>query len=191
MALTTVNPSMIGQTATGASSLTATGSAAASLITAAGTALSADSSGRVTMPAQPAFLAGINSASDATFTLGQFLPFNITQTNIGNNFNTSTNRFTAPVTGRYCFSYGMLFTNSGGNTQSMQAAIAVNGSYPTGGDAYSVLACTPNSLGGTIALTSTVVFNLAAGDVVGISNRSSNNLRIYQGHTYFSGYLIG
>lgn len=152
-----------------------------------------DASGRLTLPYQPAFLAGISSASDATYTAGQFLAFNTAPFNRGNNFNTSTNKFTAPVGGAYMFTYGMLFTNSGGNTQSMQAAINVNGNYPTppGGDAYNVLACTPNSLGSTITLATSVVLSLSAGDVVGITNRSSNNLRIYQGHTFFGGYLLG
>lgn len=152
-----------------------------------------DTAGRVTTPNQPAFLAGIASAADETYSPGQAITFNATQVNTGNHFNTSNGKFTAPVAGAYMFNYGTLFTNSGGNTQSMQISLNVNGSYPavSGGDVYSILGCTPNSLGGNILLTSSLVLYLAANDVVDIRNRSGNNLRIYKGHTYFSGHLIG
>jgi hypothetical protein len=188
MALTTVNPTMIGQTSTGSSSLTATGSGAASLITAAGTALSADSSGRVTQPFQPAFFAGIGIPADATFNVNDFLPFNVTVLNTGSHFNTATYKFTAPVAGRYFFSWQIFYTDSAGASYSMQTGLNINGGYINFGDAF--ISHSQPSLSGPCCFGASAVVNLSANDVVGIMCRSAN-IRVYQGHCNFSGYLVG
>ena len=57
------------------------------------------SAGYVTTPYQPAFFA----YNSTTFTSTGTIPFNTTLFNRGSNFNTSTYRFTAPVTGVYWF----------------------------------------------------------------------------------------
>ena len=69
------------------------------------TAQTVDSSGRVLSPAKPSFFAsrrgqGNQSLSSQTFTIVQF---NVTDHNIGNHFDTSTYKFTCPVTGVYHF----------------------------------------------------------------------------------------
>ena len=149
-----------------------------------------DSAGRVTMSAQPAFFAGIGAVSDATFNLNQFLPYNQTVLNTGGFFNTSTNRFTAPVAGRYFFSWNTFYTDSGGLSNDMQTGLNVNGSYISfsGGDAFVNVARPSTS--GVICIGCSAVVNLAANDVVGIMART-NNVRVYQGHCNFSGYLVG
>jgi hypothetical protein len=149
-----------------------------------------DGSGRVTMPAQPAFFAGIGSVSDATFALNTFLPYNQTVLNTGGFFNTSTNKFTAPVAGRYFFSWNTFYTDSGGLSNDMQTGLNVNGSYISfsGGDAFVNVARPSTS--GVICIGCSAVVNLAANDVVGIMART-NNVRVYQGHCNFSGYLVG
>jgi hypothetical protein len=154
--------------------------------------------GQIQMPYQPAFIAGIAATSDASVAAGAFVPFNTTALssgacNIGSNFNTSTNKFTAPVAGTYLFTYTLYYTNSSSSTLNMQPCINVNSGYATftSGDAYGVNTVTPNSAGGIIAFSWTGLLKLAANDVVGVSNRSGNILRIYQGHCSFSGYLIG
>jgi hypothetical protein len=149
-----------------------------------------DSSGRVTMPNQPAFFAGIGSTSDATFGVGAFLPYNQTVLNTGGFFNTSTNKFTAPVAGRYFFSWNTFYTDSGGFTTDMQTGLNVNGAYIsfTSGDAFVNVARPSTS--GVICIGCSAVVNLAANDVVGISARSAD-VRVYQGHCNFSGYLVG
>jgi len=155
-----------------------------------------DSSGRVTMPYQSGFMAGIASTSDATISQNSLVPFNtVTSTNAfntGTNFNTSTNLFTAPVSGRYVFSFTLYFTNSGGSTGNMSAAIRVNGSFIsfTSGDVYGFLSATPNSTGGVITSSTSVVLNLSANDTVGVAARGAS-IRIYQGSCFFSGYLLG
>lgn len=61
-----------------------------------------DSSGRVTLPYQPAFYAWMNN-STYNFTGGSALVFNTTRFNVGSHYNTSNGRFTAPVAGVYIF----------------------------------------------------------------------------------------
>ena len=81
-------------------SVTGSGAGAAGVVStsSSGTAISIDSSNRVTLPNQPAFMAGPasaqnNIANDTTLVLGTEV------FDVGSNF--SSNTFTAPVTGKY------------------------------------------------------------------------------------------
>jgi hypothetical protein len=101
-----------------------------------------DSSGRMTTPYQPAFFAGLSATfahpSGVVKISGTFTA----TVNIGSGFNTSTQRFTAPVSGTYYLS-ACVGTNSGGGTFSyLSSEIWVNGSrriiggWDGGGTAY-------------------------------------------------------
>jgi len=153
-----------------------------------------DSSGRITTPNQPAFMAGIASTSDATIASNAYVPFNTVTGgfNTGSNFSTANYYFTAPVAGKYFFTCAMYLTNSSSATYGMQWGFYVNGAFKsfTSGDAWGVGSATPNSLGGTIEFSTTAIFDLAANDTVGVRPRSAN-IRIYQGHCYFGGYFLG
>ena len=73
-----------------------------------------NSSGQVTQPAQPSFAAYRNQ--DGYGLNNEVFPFNVTRHNTGSHFNTGNHRFTAPVAGRYLFTfYSILNTqiNSG------------------------------------------------------------------------------
>lgn len=59
-----------------------------------------DQNGRVLMPYQPCFQASGNQSTTYT---DQVVPFNVSLTNNGNHYSTSTYRFTAPVAGYYFF----------------------------------------------------------------------------------------
>ena len=151
-----------------------------------------NSSGLVTIPNQPAFFAGIGAFTDATFAINSFLPYNQTVLNTGSFFNTSTNKFTAPVAGRYFFSWNTFYTDSNaGLTGDMQTGLNVNGNYIvfSGGDAFVNVARPSTS--GVICTGCSAVVNLAANDVVGIMVRTAAGVRVYQGHCNFSGYLVG
>lgn len=143
-------------------------------------------------PSNPAFTAQINGNSDATYSSGSNIPFNVTGYNRGSNFNTSTYAFTAPVAGAYLFSASLYLTSSSGFTSNYQFGIVKNGSFPTFGglDNTAVANASPNGNGGTVEATVTVVLNLAVGDTVAVQPRSAS-LRVYQGHCYFTGCLIG
>jgi hypothetical protein len=148
---------------------------------------------------QPGFIAGIAANSDASISSNGFVPFNTVTMGTGNSwnngscFNTSSYKFTSPVAGTYLFTYTIYFTNSGSSTLNMQACLNIDGGYfsvtPTS-DVMGVTSITPNSAGGIVCLTWSGIVRLNANQVVGVTNRSGNILRIYQGHTYFSGQLI-
>jgi hypothetical protein len=65
-----------------------------------------DSSGRVTMPYQPAFR--VYGPSGAVNTI---ITFNNAEYNIGNHMNAATGIFTAPIAGRYLFTFSILSGN--------------------------------------------------------------------------------
>ena len=70
-----------------------------------------DSNGQVTKPNQVSFAAYVGS--NAYGLHNQIFPFNNTKHNIGNHFNTSNYRFTAPVAGRYLFNFHSIFQTNG------------------------------------------------------------------------------
>lgn len=84
-----------------------------------------DSAGRVTMPYQPAF-----RATGAIGTIGanySTLPYPTVDFNIGGHYNSSTYRFTAPVSGRYMIT-GHLVPTGNNQNQTSELFLMVNGS---------------------------------------------------------------
>ncbi len=69
--------------------------------------LNVDGGGRVTMPKQPTFTAFIYTRANWATTGLRRLPFDSTLINQGSHFNTTTNRFTAPTSGRYQFNLSL------------------------------------------------------------------------------------
>ena len=144
-----------------------------------------DSSGRVTMPYQPAFYGaytGVNVAWGNSQTFG----WNIVHMNVGNHFNGGTGLFTAPVSGVYSFNY-----NTWASSGPTQVCLKINGTdwKPTGADTQGIanLASTDGQRTGG----ATLVIPLSAGDYVHVGMRAGFADTIYMGHSHFSGYLIG
>ena len=153
-----------------------------------------DTSGRVTMPYQPAFHAfptssfssAVNGTNSSPFTGSNF---SSTEFNVGSNFNTSNARFTAPVTGIYKFNFNMYAINDPGVV--CEAKLFVNGQERR--RFY-------NRAGDNINNESTAVsgmFYLSAGDYVQPGwfttsafdvggNQAANEVH----YTYFEGYLV-
>jgi hypothetical protein len=143
-----------------------------------------DTSGRVTMPFQPAFEAVLTSTGGSIqyTTPNSEIVFNSASLNIGSCYNTSTGRFTAPVAGVYLFSmFGMTQTTS-------WYVIRKNGaipSIPTHPYATSTASIWAQAAG-------TSIFSLAAGDYISIFTGASGG-GIYGGgnnHNVFCGRLV-
>jgi hypothetical protein len=148
-----------------------------------------DSSGRVTTPFQPAFNA-FGAGSDTTTTGGNPLPFSSLGTGVVNStrsggYNTSTYRFTAPVAGLYMFSVTIF--NAGGAAYS-QVAPFKNGSLISVTDQFLAMTCSGT---GSEMQTGTFIIDLAVNDYVDMRPRASYSTKMYGGHSFFTGYLIG
>jgi hypothetical protein len=80
------------------------------------TAISIDSSGHVTMPLQPAFLTYVSSTQDVNSTNTTEINFDTEVFDLNSDYNTSTKRFTAPVTGKYLLHAMARVLNADSNT---------------------------------------------------------------------------
>ena len=116
-----------------------------------------DVSGNVTTPYQPAFSAYGNNQTVATNTdVDATLPNE--EFDAGNNYNTSTSRFTAPVAGRYLFTGAVSYSGIG----TSHIAFRVNNAFVNNGW---------TNFGDTESAVQSRILNLAAGDYV--------NMRLY------------
>jgi hypothetical protein len=169
------NDGMYLKAGTGASSIqTNGGSHVLNFFTSGTEHMKIDSSGHVTKPNQPCFHARRTGGNGTTGTI----VFNTADLNIGNNYNTSTGNFTAPIAGRYVF-YTTLLSN---NATTLGIDLKINGTrYAVTEESWTVNAYRSSSL--------TVVASLAANDAVRVENKVGG----YYGsnhYTFFGGYLL-
>jgi hypothetical protein len=143
-----------------------------------------DSSGRVTMPYQPAFRAKINNSNYVAST-NSIMPFSVAEVNVGGHFNTSTYRFTAPINGTYMF-YAVVYTRVD-NSQDAYPRLKVNGTSK----AYAYNAHVTGITGRQdITCTLPYMATLNAGDYVELFMQGTGYSYNGSEETCFSGYLL-
>ena len=128
----------------------------------------------------PAFQCKLSTATGSNF--NGFLTFTSVRFNIGNHYSSSNGRFTAPVDGRYIFSWYTNMLRDGG-TGSLWADWYVNGGAQ-GNRMYTHYSGAWELIGGTI------IMDLNSSDYVQIYTGQNGN---WDGGSYgaFSGYLLG
>lgn len=132
--------------------------------------------GRISKPLQPGFYA-TSTIGNSTLANGGNLPFDSAPFNTGNHFNTTTFRFTAPVSGYYLIAYH-LFVQTATNRVSIKVN---NASYQ-----FNQTNVNPgtNSWAG--------VMYLLANDFVTVGDwQNLGGATFFMGHGSFSGFLLG
>ena len=155
-----------------------------------------DSSGRVTMPSQPAFHAHGTSTSWTVFSNGGWSTIVLPATtfNTGNHYNTASSAFTAPVTGVYHFYYKIYGRVQSGAPASTywQSRFQKNNSAISGHGAM-IMAYYYNDGGKDETATYSMTISLAANDQITLHAVSAGayNGEYYPINCEFGGYLIG
>jgi len=150
-----------------------------------------DPSGYLTKPNQPAFLAKMSSDQTLVDGSAETITFDTEVYDVGSNFNTSTYQFTAPVGGKYVFSYGIRIDviTSGASYYRPQLYISNQSFYdifdPVGYDSSTSYQSFHMSL----------TANMDAGDIARVMVRQQggtiSHLDASSGYSWFSGYLLG
>ena len=155
------------------------------------TAMTIDSGGRVLQPTKPVFHA---TSTSSGFTHNQTLVFNTAHLNVGSGYNTSTGKFTAPITGVYFFYHHNIGTST---STVLRVKVYYNDSIF---DTFKQIATRQDTSTGNDYAEGIINFvvSLNANDTIhlflvadngssGIYNDNSGG----QGFNYFGGYLIG
>jgi len=137
-----------------------------------------DSSGRVTMPYQPAFHAYSGAGQSGNNVV---IAYSTTSYNNGNCYSTSTNRFTAPISGTYCFSATFM---NGGLALTARWGLQKNGTT-YGNELYGMNNTYFRSNGMWVVPMSTNDY------VTIVAGLPGTPCDIHSEYRHFSGYLIG
>ena len=150
------------------------------------TAITLNSNGIVNMPNQPAFSASRDAGHVAA---GDFIVFDDARTNVGNHYNTSDGKFTAPVAGTYAFFIYAMSNHTLNNiniaVQFWKNGVKIADASPLGRQSSDY---SHGHISGQIVLT------LAVNDYIQVKNGGDTNSTLYMlgnAHNEFSGFLIG
>jgi hypothetical protein len=166
-----------GETVTIPSGVTATNFVAGvSSSSTSGTAISIDSSNRVTMSSNPGFFA--QQIPGSTFDSGRFTGGTVVY-NTGSHYNSTTGVFTCPIAGKYLIYCAVLVATGTGR---LEGGIYINGG----------LKANFNGTGTTYdGPTATIVFNCAANDTITIDRLSGDAHNPGHHNSYFGVQFLG
>ena len=142
-----------------------------------------DTSGRVTKPYQPSFIA-TRASNHVIGTTDAVIPIDSEDLDVGNNYNTSTYSYTAPIAGNYFFAFQSTINSI--NTGTYNACyLRKNGS----GTGYRFRTLTGS---GWTGINGSCIIYLAANDYVNMYGYVQSGSMTLQGaEVHFMGYLIG
>ena len=139
-----------------------------------------DSAGRVTTPYQPVFDVAYSGAG---YGLKNPVIFDAVFSNVGGHYNTSTGRFTAPVSGSYIFYTTFIKNNASGTARRR---FEKNDTDPLDGRHLRMDSGTNFGDNGTMQ----AIIYLSAGDYVTVAHTEGSSYG-RPDYDYFGGYLIG
>ena len=146
--------------------------------------LGIDADGRVIMPGQPSFCARLNSTPAMDIAT---VPFETVLHNIGNHYNNSNYRFTAPVAGRYYLSYSVR-VNHGTSGHIIHPVFFINGNSDTTSRTIYKNDTSAQYMGATFSY----IRQLSANDYVTVNMASgSSGGTMQSGQCSFTGHLLG
>jgi len=146
--------------------------------------------GIVQHPSQPSFYAYPSVGSVATPTSSwTTLAFNTTGWNTGNHYNTSTYRFTAPISGKYLITWKLQLENANQPTwiYAYPVVNANRNQQRTKGVSFSDFKVTPDYHTESGAW----IMNLAYNDYVTMDIHTNGSSKNFKGESHWSGMLLG
>lgn len=152
--------------------------------------------GRVLKQDTPAFSASFNISSPTSYTAGgRYLNFTTVNFNIGNHYD-GTNKFTAPVAGRYLFMVDRAMNTYGNGQTIRHPSMSFN---KNGSSLYQIntAVSTGTDLAGSdyahFNQSMTAILDLAANDYIQVNFVYANDRGVLYEYatSYFQGYLLG
>ena len=156
-------------------------------------ALSIDSSGRVTQPAKPAFFVyrKLSDQTNQDYSQNTKVTFDAKKFDTGGDFDLTNDKFVVPVTGIYHISWAVRMANIQAATQ-MFSSLYLNGAAHWGDSLYMYAGVEDPQGGASQTMTLSITIDLDAGDELEVYTRAVSDTAslIQYAGTFFSGHLV-